>query len=123
MTILIHLLEIAPLDHSIEDSPQKDLSSQPIESATLPKTVYLIVNNKTELETKLLGEYPEWQFLSDDDLNRKTLEIHYDMKNAKRICKKDQKVVKIPNSEVFKITAQILLARGITRIVSSDQLI
>lgn len=116
-------LEIAPTEHNIDNIPQKDLSSQPIEKANLPKTVYMVVDNSIELEIKLLKDFPEWQFLSENDLNRKTIQIHYDVKNAKRSCSKNQKVIKVPNSEVFRITAPILLAKGISRIVSSDLLI
>ena len=54
---------------------------------------------------------------------RKTIEIFFDLKIAKRFCKSDQKVIKVPNTEVFKIVAPILLSRGISRIVSSDLLI
>ncbi len=116
-------LEIAPTEYDIDNIPQKDLSSQPIEKANLPKTVYMVVDNTIELEIKLLKDFPEWQFLSEDDLNRKTIQIYYDVKNAKRSCSKNQKVLKVPNSEVFRITAPILLAKGISRIVSSDLLI
>lgn len=116
-------LEIAPTDHEIDNLPQKDLSSQPIEKANLPKTVYMVVDNAIELEIKLLKDFPEWQFLSEDDLKRKAIQIHSDVKNAKRSCNKNQKVIKVPNSEVFRITAPILLAKGISRIVSSDLLI
>ena len=62
----------------------------------------MIVNQKIELETKYLKDYPEWQFLSKDDLNRKTIKIYFDLKSAKRDCNKDQKVIKIPNTNVFK---------------------
>ena len=61
--------------------------------------------------------------LSEDDLNRNTIEIFFDLKTAKRSSKKDQRVIKVPNSDVFSITAQILKARGISRIVSSEVLI
>ena len=44
----------------------------------------MIVDKQIELETKLLKDYPEWNFLSEDDLNRKTIEIFYDLKTAKR---------------------------------------
>ena len=83
----------------------------------------MIVDNKIELETKLLKDYPEWQFLSQEDLNRKTLKIYFDQKTAKRDCNKDQKVIKVPNPNVFKIVAPFLLSRGISRIVSDDKLI
>ena len=83
----------------------------------------MIVSNKTELETKFLKEYPEWQFLSQNDLDRKTIQIFMDFKIAKRFCNKDQKVIKIPNTDVFRIVSSILISRGISRIVSDDKLI
>ena len=115
--------EITPLDYQIDNNDQKDLSSVPINNADLPKIVYMIVDKKIELETKYLKEYPEWEFLPQEDLNRKTLEIYVDLKIAKRICSKEHKVIKIPDSKVFKIVAPILLNKGISRIVSPDQLI
>ena len=116
-------LELVPLDHSIDDAPQKDLASISITEIDFPKIVYLVVDKKIELEIKYLKEYPEWQFLSQEELNRKTIEIFYDIKVAKRICNKDQKVIKVPNSEVFQIAAPYLLNKGISRIVSGDKLI
>ena len=116
-------MEITPLNCDIENSPQKDLSSVPMSEFEFPNMVYMIVEKKIELETKYLKEYPEWQFLSNDELNRKTIQIHFDLKNAKRLCNKEQKVIKVPNTNVFKIVAPLLLTRGITRIVSDDTLI
>ena len=116
-------LEIAPLNLEIENTPQKDLSSVSINDVELPKVVYMIVGKQVELETKFLKEYVEWNFLSEKDLSRKTIEIFFDLKSAKRSSKKDQRIIKVPNSDVFKITAPILLLRGISRIVSSEVLI
>ena len=116
-------MEITPLNCEIENSPQKDLSSVPISEFVFPNMVYMIVDKKIELETKYLKEYPEWQFLSKDELNRKTIQIYLDLKNAKRFCNKEQKVIKVPNTKVFKIVAPLLLSRGITRIVSENKLI
>ena len=75
------------------------------------------------LEIKFLKEYSEWEFLSKDELNRKTIQIFDDLKNAKRFCNKEQKVIKVPNTKVFKIVAPLLLSRGISRIINVDQLI
>ena len=116
-------MEIAPLDYEIDNVPQKDLSSLPISDVDFPSMVYMIVDKKIELETKYLKEYPNWQFLSQEELNRKSIEIHDDIKNAKRVCNKDQKVIKVPNTDVFKIVAPILVLRGISRIVIGDKLI
>ena len=116
-------LEIAPLNFEIDKELQKDLSSISIKEVELPKVVYMVVGKQIELETRLLKEYIEWNFLSEKDLSRNTIEIFYDLKTAKRSTKKDQKVIKVPNSDVFKIAAPILLSRGISRIVSSEVLI
>ena len=116
-------IEIAPLNLEIDSKPQKDLSSVSISEVDLPKVVYMIVDKQIELKTKLLKEYVEWDFLSEEDLNRNTIEIFFDLKAAKRSIKKEQRVIKVPNSDVFNIAAPILRSRGITRIVSSDVLI
>ena len=116
-------VEIAPLEFEIDNEPQNELSSISINEIDFPKTVYMIVDNKIELETKYLRDYPDWQFLSEKDLDRKTIEIHFDMKIAKRSCTKEQKLIKVPNSNVFKIAAPTLISKGISRIVSPNNLI
>ena len=116
-------IEITPLDHNFEDVYQKDISSIPLSKIKLPNVVFLIVKKEIELETKYLKDYPEWQFLPQNDLKRKTIEIHFDLKTAKRICNKDQKVLKVPNTDVFRIVAPILISRGISRIVTAENLI
>ena len=113
-------MEIAPLNYEIDNASQKDLSSVPICDVDLPNIVYMIVDEKIELEIKYLKEYVDWQFLSEEELKRKTIEIYLDLKIAKRNCKKQQKVIKVPNTDVFKIVAPILIKRGISRIVSQD---
>ena len=116
-------IEIAPLDYEIENIPRKELSSVPIGEIELPKIVYMIVSKNIELQIKLLKDYPEWEFLPKEDLKRKTIEIYFDLKTAKRVCSKEQKVIKVPNTDVFRIAYPILISRGISRIVSSEKLI
>ena len=119
----LSFVEITPLDCEIDNIPQKDLSSIPLTEVKLPKMVYMIVDNKIELQTKLLRDYPEWKFLSEDELNRNTIEIFSDIKIAKKFCTKGQKIIKVPNTDVFRITRPILLSRGISRIISAENLI
>ena len=116
-------LEIAPLEYEIDDLQQKDLASVPISDVDLPDIAYMVVDKKIELSIKYLKDYPEWQFLSQDELNRKTIEIYFDLKTAKRSCNKEQKIIKVPNTNLFKLVAPILLKKGISRIVSVDKLI
>ena len=115
--------EIAPLNYEIDDSSRKELSSVPISKIDFPKVVYMIVDKKIELDIKLLRDFPEWKFLPLDDLNRKTIEIFFDLNLAKRSCKKEQKVLKVPNSNVFRIAAPALIRKGISRIVCAENLI
>ena len=115
--------EIAPIAYELDDSSRKELSSVPISEIYFPKVVYMVVDKKIELEIKLLKDFPEWEFLPQDDLNRKTIEIFFDLNLAKRSCKKEQKVLKVPNTDVFRIAAPALLEKGISRIVCAENLI
>ena len=52
----------------------------------------MIVDKKIELEIKYLKDYPEWNFLPEEDLNRKTIEIFFDLKLQKDQLKKNKKL-------------------------------
>ena len=116
-------VEIAPLKTNFYNEQQKELSSIPLDSVIFPKTVYMVIDKKIELDIKFLKDYPEWQFLPQPDLERKAIEIFVDLKNAKIACNKDQKVIKVPNTNVFKLVAPILISRGISRMIKEDKLI
>ena len=118
-----NFVELAPLEYEIENELRKELSSVPIQDVKLPSVVYMIVDKKIELEIKLLKDYPDWEFLPKEDLNRKTIEIFFDLKEAKRFCSKEQKVIKVPNTDVFRIVSPLLFSRGISRIVAPETLI
>ena len=117
------LIEITPLIEDVGLEVQKDISSIPINSMSFPKILYMAVDKNFELEIKILKDYIDWSFLPKDDLKRKTIEVFLDIKKAKTNCNKDQKVIKIPNTNVFKIANKILLAKGISRIICGDKLI
>ena len=119
----LNFVELAPLDYQIDNFSRKELSSIPIREIKFPNVVYMIVHKNIELEIKLLKDYPDWEFLPTEDLKRKTIEVYFDSKKAKRVCTKEQKIIKVPNTDVFKIVAPILISRGISRIVSDDKLI
>ena len=70
-----------------------------------------------------MRDFPEWQFLSGDELNRKTIQIFSDLKIAKKFCNKDQKLIKVPNTKVFQLAAHFLKLKGISRIVNDEYLI
>ena len=116
-------VEVVPILTEIDSTKQKDLSSEPIEKKIFPEVVYMLVDNKIELHIKLLGEYPEWSFLPDKDLERKTIKIFSEQKQAKKSCTKNLKVIKIPNPNVFKIASYSLKAKGISRIIFDNSLV
>lgn len=116
-------MEIVPIDYEFENEPRKEFSSTYIDEIKFPKVVFMVVDRKIELETKLLRDYPDWHFLPEKDLNLKTIKIYSELKEAKRDCKKDQKVIKVPNTNVFKIASRILLSKGISRIICDNELI
>ena len=118
-----YFFEIAPIHYEIDNLTRKELSSIPLSEVDFPRIVYMIVDKKIELEIKLLKDFPDWEFLPHDDLNRKTIEIFFDLNLAKKSCNKEQKVLKVPNTDVFKIAAPFLIARGISRIVCAENLI
>ena len=117
------LIEITPLVEEICADRQKDISSIPISEMSFPKIVYMTVDKNFELDIKLLKDYFDWNFLPKDDLNRKTIEVFLDIKKAKLKCNKDQKVIKVPNTNVFQVANKILLAKGVSRIICGENLI
>ena len=118
-----YFFEIAPMDYELDNSSRKELSSIPLSEVDFPRVVYMIVDKKIELEIKLLKDFPEWQFLPHNDLNRNTIEIFFDLNLAKKSCKKEQTVLKVPNTDVFRIAAPVLISKGISRIVCAENLI
>ena len=115
--------EILPLNEEIEIENRKDFSSKPISKFDLPKVVYMLVDQKIELDPKALREYPEWSFMPDKELSRLTLEIFSDQKKAKICCLKNQKILKIPNSKVILTVCRLLKAKGISLIIYKDALL
>ncbi len=115
--------ELTPLLLDIDNVPQKDYASISLDCVEFPDVVYMVVDKNIELNIKSLREYPEWQYLSESELNRKTIEIFFESKLAKLKCNKEQKVIKVPNTKVFQIVRPILISKGISRIINNDQLI
>ena len=83
----------------------------------------LTTDQPLSISVGFLKDFPEWQFLPQDDLSRKAIEIFFDLNLAKRSCTKEQKVLKVPNTDVFRISAPALIRKGITRIVCAENLI
>ena len=120
---LCSFVELEPITDGIDLENQKEISSKPLASIEFPKMVFMIVDKEIELSSKLLNEYPEWSFLPSEDLNRVSIEIFSDQKDAKTRCNKNQKILKVPNPKVFLIASGHLKNKGITRIIFGDLLL
>ena len=115
--------EITPLIDKTDFKIQKEISSQPLKEINLPEIVYLVVDKTVDLVPKSLREFPEWSFLPEEDLSRLALEIFSDKKSAMRSCKKNEKVIKVPNSKIFLLSVKFLNSKGISRIIFDEDLI
>ena len=89
----------------------------------LPETVYILVDKKIELERTSLSDLPDWDFLPDEEKERKVIPLFVNQREAKRSCSRSQRVIKIPDTSIFITTKSFLLAKGISRLVLEDSLI
>ena len=119
----VEFFEIPPVTTNIDLDNQKDLTSKPLSEANFPNVLYMVVDKNIELEPKLLKDFPEWRFLSEDDLNRTTIQVFSDQKLAKQLCSKNQKLIKVTNTNVFLIASENLKSKGISRIIFGDSIL
>ena len=91
-------------------------------SASLPSSAYMLVEKTVELQPQLLRELPELGRLPDDEQERQALVLYVNPRQAKRQCGRNQRVIRIPDTQVFELTAPKLAAQGITRVVVEGSL-
>ncbi len=115
--------EIAPINDEFDFEKRREFTTEPLVNIKFPETLYMLVDKNIELTPKMLKDYPQWSFMPEDDLKRMTLEIFDDQKYAKKICSKNQKLIKVPNPNVFSLVAKFLKNKGISRIIFNDLLL
>ncbi len=116
--------EIAPLVSGFDFDLQKQKPDfEILDYECLPESVYMIVDKKVELELQLISDLPEWSFLPENELQRKAILLFSNQRSAKRICSRSQRVIKIPNTSVFKLSQSYLISKGITRLILEDSII
>ena len=109
--------EIAVLPVDLPQVSREQVSCLPFASGVLPDSVYMLVDKTVELDPKPLSEFPELGVLNPEELTRQALCLYSSPRTAKRQCGRSQRVIKVPNTQVFERTSRHLLARGITRLV------
>ena len=116
-------LEILPLNQDFDFGERKDFASKPLTEESLPKNIYMVVDSNIELEVRYIKDYPDFDFLSHAEQERKVIKLFPDKKSANLNCDKSKKVIKIPDGKILKIVAPILLKKGISRIIYEDNLL
>ncbi|WP_413391421.1 helix-turn-helix domain-containing protein [Prochlorococcus marinus] len=112
---------IAPLlsQFGVEEvKPKSDYEI--LDYSSLPESVYMIVDKKVELDSQLISDLPEWSFLPENELKRNAILLFSNQRAAKRSCLKNQRVIKIPNTDIFKLSKSYLISKGITRLILED---
>jgi hypothetical protein len=96
---------------------------RPIGAGVLPESVYMLVDKLVELDPQPLSAFQELGALAPADQDRQAIGLYASPRTAKRQCGRNQRVIKVPDSQVFERTSRYLLARGITRLVLDGSLI
>ncbi len=116
--------EIAPLISNFDfDMENQKSDFEILDYESLPESVYMIVDKKVELDSQPISGLPEWSFLPENELKRNAILLFSNQRTAKRICSRNQRVIKIPNTSVFELSKSYLIAKGITRLILEDKII
>lgn len=118
-----NFIEIAPLNEIFDFGVSKDFASKPLKDFVLPENTFLIVDKSIELEIFLMRDFPEYSFMSETDQDRKTIKLFSDKKSANSFCNKNQKIIKVPNGNVFFLASSFLVDKGVSRIIYDEHLL
>ena len=115
--------EITPLKDTVDFEIRKDLTSKPLIEFRFPNNCYMIIDKDNELEIFQIEDFPEYSFLSEDDQKNKVIKLFSDKKVARTFCNKNQKIIKVPNGQVFILVTSFLIEKGISRIILDENLL
>jgi hypothetical protein len=104
-----------PVALALEDHAPRE--PVPLATASLPASVYMLVDKTVELQARPLSDFPELGRLPQEEQQRQALVVFANPRQAKRQCGRSQRVIKVPDARVLERTAAYLLAQGISRVV------
>jgi hypothetical protein len=106
-------------DESEETGPW--LTIEPLANALMPKTCYLVVDRSSELISRPLREFNDLGEIPATEISSKTLPVFDNHRVARRFANRNQRVMKVPDSQVLQKTGPHLQAKGITRVFFDGQ--
>jgi hypothetical protein len=105
-------LDLTPVPHS------ETVEIFPLEAAKFPRTCYVVTDRLSELIARPMGEFQDLGHIPAEEVTKKTLPVFDNHRVAKRFIRgRTQKIIKIPNGELFFKTSGCLTAKGITRLL------
>ena len=96
---------------------QEPVQVKPLEPAVLPDSLYMLVDKTVELQPKPLREFTELGQIPTEEEERQALQLFANPRQAKRHCGRTQRVIKMPDPDVFVRQASYLHIKGISRLV------
>ncbi|CAK24338.1 Conserved hypothetical protein specific to cyanobacteria [Synechococcus sp. WH 7803] len=109
--------EVAVLPVDLPQVTTKQVHCLPFAAGVLPDSVYMLVDKTVELDPRPLSDFPELGVADPDEQALQALCLFTSPRTAKRQCGRSQRVIKVPDTQVFAITTRHLVARGITRLL------
>jgi transposase-like protein len=98
-----------------------NLEILPLAQAELPKVCYLVIDRRSELITKPLKDFRDLGKIPLTEVQEQTLPIFDNHRIARRFSNRRERVIKVPDSQLFRKTTSYLQAKGITRILLDGQ--
>ncbi len=115
--------EVVPLLGDFDLLDKRSGECLPFSKDLFPESVYLVVDRSVELDLRTLSEFPELGIGQEDDKGKYLICLFENQRSAKRNCARNQRVIKIPDANLFEICRPYLIARGITRLILEGRLI
>jgi hypothetical protein len=98
------------------------LTVLPLADAAIPKVFYLVVDRGAELIAPPLRDFGELGEMSIDEAENRTLPMFDNHRVAKRFSNvRTQRVIKVPDNQLFYKTTRHLSAKGIKRFLLDGQ--
>ena len=109
--------EVAVLPVDLPQVNTQQVHCLPFAAGVLPDSVYMLVDKTVELDPRPLSDFPELGVADPEEQSLQALCLFTSPRTAKRQCGRSQRVIKVPDTQVFAITTRHLVARGITRLL------
>jgi transposase-like protein len=107
---------------SFQIEARDQLTFLPLDAATIPKVFYLVVDRGAELIAPPLRDFGELGEMSIDEAENRTLPLFDNHRVAKRFSNvRTQRVIKVPDNQLFYKTTRHLVAKGIKRFLLDGQ--